>query len=243
MSAQHAMGWTPHRIVDTADDVWNRMRPHKEYTLPLLSVLRGRRLRQCAEMMYGDVRIEDLRVPFFCVSSDLTSASMFVHRSGSLLDAISATSSPPVVSVPTCVDGHLLSDGSLFNTLPVDLARESGCGLVVASRVSVPQDKEFLFHTVPTLGQVLRHKLLRRPIRYPDLMSVLLRASMIAAVGRENVESQHADYLFVPPVGGYGLLEFAAIREIVEVGYTFAMRQLDNWRKAGRLELLPQEAA
>jgi len=242
MSAQHAMGWTPQRIVDTADDVWNRMRPHKEYTVPLLSVLRGRRSRQCAEMMYGDVRIEDLWVPFFCVSSDLTNASMFVHRSGSLLDAIAASSSPPVLSVPICVDGHLLSDGSLFNTLPVDLARESGCGVVVASRVSVPQDNEFLFDGVPGLRQVLLHKLRRRPIRYPDLMSVLLRASMIAAVGRENLESQHADYLFAPPVERYGLLEFAAIREIVEAGYTFATRQLDEWREAGRLGLL-QEAS
>jgi NTE family protein/lysophospholipid hydrolase len=218
------------------------MRPHKEYTLPLLSVLRGRRSRQCAEMMYGNLRIEDLWVPFFCVSSDLTDAAMFVHRSGSLFDAITASSSPPVVSVPTCVNSHLLSDGSLFNTLPVDLARENGCSVVVASRVSVPQDKEFLFDTIPTPGQVIRHKLVRRPIRYPSVMSVLLRSSMIAAVGREDVESQHADYLFVPPVERYGLLEFSAIREIVEVGYAFATRQLSAWREAGRLERLPKDA-
>jgi NTE family protein len=242
MSAQYAMGWTPQRMVEVADQVWNRMRPHEEYTLPLMSVLRGRRSRQCAEMMYGDVHIEDLWVPFFCVSSDLTDAAMFVHRSGSLFDAITASSSPPVVSVPTCVNGHLLSDGSLFNTLPVDLARESGCSLVVASRVSVPQDKEFLFEAIPTLGQVIRRKLVRRPIRYPGAISVLLRSSMIAAVSREEVESRHADFLFVPPVERYGLLEFSAIREIVEVGYTFAMRQLSAWRDGGRLELLTQDA-
>ncbi|MEP6918355.1 MAG: patatin-like phospholipase family protein, partial [Acidobacteriota bacterium] len=157
MSAQHAMGWSPERIVETADQVWNRIRPHKEYTLPLLSLLRGRSARQCGQMMYGDTRIEDLWVPFFCVSSDLTDASMFVHRSGSLLDAVTASSSPPAVSVPTRVGDHLLCDGSLFNTLPVDLARESGCGTLVASRVSVPQDKEFLFDRVPTLREVLRH--------------------------------------------------------------------------------------
>lgn len=243
MAAQHAMGWTPQRITETADKVWNQMRPHREYTLPLLSVLRGRRSQRCADMMYGNLRIEDLWVPFFCVSSDLTNATMFVHHSGSLVDAITASSSPPVISVPTCVEGHLLSDGSLFNTLPVDLAREKGCGLVLASRVSVPQDKDFIFDRVPTLREVLRQKLRRRPIRYPDLMSVLLRSSMIAAVGRENVESQRADYLFAPPVDGYGLLEFEAIREIVDIGYTFATHQLETWRETDRLRLLPQEAA
>ena len=77
-----AMGWSPERIVETADEVWNRLRPHVEYTWPILSLLRGRRSRRCGEMMYGATCIEDLWVPFFCVSSDLTDASMFVHRSG-----------------------------------------------------------------------------------------------------------------------------------------------------------------
>jgi predicted acylesterase/phospholipase RssA/CRP-like cAMP-binding protein len=242
MSAQHAMGWTPQRMVETADEVWNRMRPHKEYTLPLLAVLRGRRSRQCAEMMYGDVQIEDLWVPFFCISSDITDASMFVHRAGSLLDAVSASSSPPVMSMPTSVNEHLLFDGSLFNTLPVDLARDSGCGVILASRVSVRQERQFVFEHVPTLGQVLRHKLTRRPIRYPDILSVLMRSSMIAAVGREGQESQHADFLFQPPIERYGLLEFTAVREIVDVGYTFAMARLDEWQGAGRLSLVPRDA-
>ena len=123
MSAQHAMGWSAERIVETADEIWNRVRPHAEYTWPILSILRGRLSRQCGEKMYGTTRIEDLWVPFFCVSSDLTDASMYVHRSGSLLDAVTASSSPPAVMVPTRMGDHLLCDGSLFNTLPVDLAR------------------------------------------------------------------------------------------------------------------------
>jgi predicted acylesterase/phospholipase RssA len=243
MAAQHAMGWSAERIVETADEVWNRLRPHKEYTWPVLSLLRGRRTRHCAEMMYGATRIEDLWVPFFCVSSDLTDASMFVHRSGSLLDAVTASSSPPAVMVPTRLGDHLLCDGSLFNTLPVDLAREFGCGTLVASRVSVPQDKDFLFTQIPTLGQVMRHKLTRRPIRYPGIMSVLLRSSMIAAVGRENRESLNADLLFAPPLEQYGLMEFEALPKIVAVGYAFAKAQLDEWRRVGRLTNILQGSA
>ena len=243
MSAQHAMGWSAERIVETADEVWNRVRPHVEYTWPVLSLLRGRRSRQCGEMMYGTTCIEDLWVPFFCVSSDLTDASMFVHRSGSLLDAVTASSSPPAVMVPTRMGDHLLCDGSLFNTLPVDLARELGCGTIVASRVSVPQDKDFVFAQIPTLGQVLRHKVTRRPIRYPGIMSVVLRSSMIAAVGRENRESLNADLLFAPPLEQYGLMEFGALSKIVDVGYAYARAQLNDWQQTGRLASLPQVSA
>ena len=104
MSAQHAMGWSVERIESTADEVWNKIRPHTEYTLPLLSLVRGTSAQKCGEMMYGTATcIEDLWLPFFCVSADLTDASMYVHRSGSLLDAVTASSSLPAVIVPTKV--------------------------------------------------------------------------------------------------------------------------------------------
>jgi hypothetical protein len=60
-------------------------------------------------------------------------------------------------------------------------------------------------------------------------------------VGREIRESQHADFLFAPPVEKFGLMEFTALRAIVDAGYLFATRQLDEWRREGRLARLPLE--
>ena len=240
MSAQHAMGWSVERIEATADEVWNKIRPHTEYTLPLLSLVRGTSAQKCGVMMYGaETCIEDLWLPFFCVSADLTDASMYVHRSGSLLDAVTASSSLPAVIVPTKVGGHLLCDGSLFNTLPVDLAREYGCGTLMASRVSVPEDKDFLYDRIPSLREVLRSKLTRSPIRYPSIMAVLLRSSMLAAVDRENHEALNADLLFAPPLDQFGLMEFTALPKILEAGYRYAVAQVAAWEQAGRFADIP----
>lgn len=241
MAAQHAMGWSVARITETADEVWNRIRPHTEYTLPLLALVRGRSAQKCGQMMYGtDTCIEDLWLPFFCVSADLTDARMYVHRSGSLLDAVTASSSLPAVIVPTLADGHLLCDGSLFNTLPVDLAREYGCGTLLASRVSVSQDRDFVYESIPSLRDVLRHKVTRQPIRYPSIMSVLLRSSMLAAVDRENQEALQADLLFAPPLDQFGLMEFTALPRIVEAGYTYAAQRVREWEAAGKLAGIPR---
>jgi NTE family protein/lysophospholipid hydrolase len=240
MSAQHAMGWSVERLETTADEVWNRIRPHTEYTLPLLSLVRGTSARKCGEMMYGcETCIEDLWLPFFCVSADLTDASMYVHRSGSLLDAVTASSSLPAVIVPTQMGNHLLCDGSLFNTLPVDLAREYGCGTLMASRVSVPQDKDFAYEQIPSLREVLRSKVTRTSIRYPSIMAVLLRSSMLAAVDRENKEALNADLLFAPPLERFGLMEFTALPQIVEAGYRHAVAQVEVWEQAGRFAAIP----
>lgn len=240
IGAQHAMGWNPDQMAAMADRVWNQLRPHTEYTLPLLAVLRGRRQQVCGELMYGSTTIEDLWLPYFAVTSDLTDATMRVLRQGPLLDAVQASSSPPGVALPTRHGTHLLWDGSLFNTLPGDVARRIGCDLLIASRVSVPQDRDFEYDTaVPTLRTVLRHKVLRRPIRYPGLMGVLLRSSMIAAVGEENREATAADLLFSPSVDAYGLMQFDALPDIVEAGYRHAVAQIAEWEQAGRLGAIP----
>lgn len=240
IAAQHALGWTPARMVEMNDRLWNGMRPHAEYTLPLLAVIRGRRAGVGGDMMYGSTTIEDLWLPYFAVASDLTDASMRVLREGRLADAVRASSSPPGAALATRVGTHLLWDGSLFNTLPGDVARRIGCDTLIASRVSVPQDRDFEYETeVPSLREVLRHKLLRRPIRYPGLMGVLLRSSMIAAVGEENREATGADLLFSPPVDAYGLMQFDALPEIVETGHGYAAERLAAWRRDGDLAGIP----
>jgi len=164
---------------------------------------------------------------------------MYVHTSGSLLEAVTASSSLPAVIVPTQAGDHLLCDGSLFNTLPVDLAREYGCGTLIASRVSVPQDKDFAYEQIPSLREVLRSKVTRTPVRYPSIMAVLLRSSMLAAVDRENKEALNADLLFAPPLEQFGLMEFTALSKIVEAGYTYAVAQVAAWEQAGRFADIP----
>ena len=127
-----------------------------------------------------------------------------------------------------------------INTLPVDLARASGCRTLIASRVSVPQDKDFAYEQIPSLREVLRHTITRTPIRYPSIMAVLSRSSMLAAVDRENKEALNADLLFTPPIHEFGLMEFTALPKIVEAGYTYAVAQLEAWEQAGRFADIPR---
>jgi NTE family protein/lysophospholipid hydrolase len=243
MAAQHAMGWSPERIARTNDHIWNTIKPHKEYTLPILSLVRAGGALRCGQMMYGSSRIEDLWLPFFCVSSDLTAAAMHVHRSGPLLEAITASSSLPGVIVPTVKDGHLLCDGALFNNLPGDVARELGCGTLIALRVSLEQDEAFRYARIPSLWEVLRTKVTRRPLRYPGLGDVLLRGAMLASIGRENAVARSADLLFVPPVAQYGLMEFSALDRLVETGYRYAVERITEWERTGVLDRVPHGAA
>ena len=57
-------------------------------TLPIVSLSSGRRLGARLLDTFGGLEIEDLPIPFFCVSTNLTEASEVIHRRGALTSAI-----------------------------------------------------------------------------------------------------------------------------------------------------------
>ena len=78
----------------------------------------------CCASNFGDVRIEELPKPFFCVSSDLTTGRIHEHRAGMLWRALRASVALPGILPPVTHHGHLLVDGGVMNNLPVDVMRE-----------------------------------------------------------------------------------------------------------------------
>jgi NTE family protein len=75
---------------------------------------------------------DDLRIPFRAVATDLVSGRRIVLREGSLAEALRASSTVPLLFNPVEKDGMLLVDGGLVDNIPVDVAEEAGCDLVIA---------------------------------------------------------------------------------------------------------------
>jgi predicted acylesterase/phospholipase RssA/CRP-like cAMP-binding protein len=228
IAAQHAMGWSPDRIREVNHRVWVQIRPHTRYTVPILSVIGQSGSDECGQMLYGDTEIEDLWIPFFCVSSNLTTAEKVVHRAGSLRLASTASGSLPGAAIPVLVDGCLLVDGALLDNLPTDVMREMGAGTVLASEVSVEEDATFTCERVPSPWEVLRGRFgpRRERVRFPSLMEVAMRASMLHSVYREKAALEAADLCFRPPIDPFRLMDFPRMDEIVEAGYRHAAEVL-----------------
>ena len=102
----------------------------------MIALVRGRKVSQLLREHYGDMRIEELPKPFFCVSSDLTTGRIHVHRTGVLWRALRASVSLPGILPPVTYHGHLLVDGGVMNNLPVDVMSENRHGPIIASDVT-----------------------------------------------------------------------------------------------------------
>lgn len=224
LAAQFALGGSPEEIEALNRRVWVEIRPHRVLTVPVVSLVGSRKAQECGRMMYGETEIEDLWIPFFCVSSNLTTAEMVVHRSGSLLRAATASASLPAFAEPVVEGGQLLVDGGLLDNLPTATMRELGAGVVIACEVSAEDDGTFTVDRIPSPWDVLRGR-----ARFPSLGEVLMRAILLHSTARQRSAIDDADLCLRPPVDAFGLMEFDRLAELVEVGRAHAAEALAGW--------------
>ncbi|WP_462323002.1 patatin-like phospholipase family protein [Halochromatium sp.] len=112
----------------------------RDYTLPFLSLTHGKKLQQATRNTFGDLQIEDLPIPFLCVSSNLSSCRPFIHDRGVLWRAVHSTCALPGISPPMFEDGRVLVDGAVVNNLPVDIVAERYPGKRICIDIAIQDD-------------------------------------------------------------------------------------------------------
>lgn len=95
-------------------------------------LIKGKKATQFLREKIGDPDIASLSPKFFAVATDISTGEPVVFDHGSLVDAVRASVSIPLMFQPVNVDGRLLADGGLTQVVPVKIAREHGADLVIA---------------------------------------------------------------------------------------------------------------
>lgn len=227
-----ARRWAPDRLETTFIRSTRRL---FDPTPPFVSLMSGDRIWHAIDDTYHGVDIEDLWLPFFCVSTNLTQAAPVVHRSGSLSRAIRASSSLPGILPPVHVDGDLLVDGGLLDTLPVGVMRQlNGGGRVIAVDVAPPVDvgarRDFGNHL--SGWRLLRERIVhpRTPRGIPGIFELLSRTVAVPGLYLErHLKTAPADLLLRPPVDRWDTLDLRRVRPIAAAGYQFARQPLEDW--------------
>ena len=67
IAAQRALGWPWQEILDRNREMWLRSGSLFDYTIPMVSLIAGRKAERMAAKIFGDVFVQDLWTNFFCV--------------------------------------------------------------------------------------------------------------------------------------------------------------------------------
>jgi len=236
------MGHEWNDILEISRTGWLRHKPHKEYTLPFISLIRTRVLDRWAKEVYGEADIEDLWLSYYCVSCNLTTSEAVILDRGPLWKAVRASSSLPGVFVPVLRDGSVFVDGGLVNNLPGDIMRRRSCQRVIV--IDVGSETAFAFQAAefPSPWRFLWARILPfgSRLEVPSIGAVLMRTTEVSSKQKTNEVKRDADLCLRPPIDKYGVLEFESIDQIVEVGYRYAQKTLEELKASGTLpELFP----
>ena len=240
IGGQYVYGYGCDDMIRVNSDVFHRSA--RDFTLPFVSLLKGAELWRRGTKYLGDRKIEDMWLPFFAVSSNLTKADIEVHRTGSLGWALRASGSLPGVWPPINHDGELLVDGAVLNNLPIDVMHEYCEGSVIAVDVSAPLDlQENPSYGVSISGwQILWNRIspFAPALVLPGISSILIRAAELASVrAQQQVMANDSSDLYIrPPVTRFPAMDFEAIREIASVGYDHAKAEIQTWLEQIRCE-------
>jgi len=205
-----------------------------DYTVPVVALLKGERISRNIGASFGAWDIEDLWLPYYCVSTNLTRSTLEVHRRGSAAQAIRASVAIPGVLPPVPVDGDLLVDGGVLNNLPAQTMRlDSTIGTVIAIDVAPQQGPRARadFGTSVSGFRALRATVGRAKSDYPSVSSVLLRSMLTGAVHNQErtLRDGVIDLLVQMHLPGVGLLDFDRVREVAGVGYHDSLESIGDW--------------
>ena len=230
IGAAFGMGFEWREILEISRTGWLRHKPHKEYTLPFISLIRSRVLDRWAKEVYGDTEIEDLWLNFFCVSCNLTTSETAILERGPLWQAVRASSALPGVFVPVLNQGNVFVDGAIVNNLPGDIMRKRSCRTVIVIDVGSEHAFAFKMTEFPSPWRFFWNSILPLGTRIdvPNIGAVLLRTTEVSSNQKTTEVKRDADLCLRPPIDQYGVLEFESIDRIVEAGYRYAAEKLQT---------------
>ena len=214
--------------------------------LPLISLIKGRRVRTAIEKSLGElvgarIAIEDLWKTYFCVATNYSQACEQQVRNGDLARALLASIAIPGALPPVVHDGDLLCDGGTFNNFPVDVMRDMrGVGTVIGVDLGARTSRPLDFDEVPGAWTLLRDRLRprsKRRYRLPSLTAYLLNVSILYSTSRQQQLRQLTDLYFSPPLHRVGLLQWSRFDQIVTQGYDHAAEVLGGLSDSQRSAL------
>lgn len=171
-------------------------------------LVKGERLEAFLSSRLKHRNIEDFRIPFAAVATNLRTGKTVLFDRGPAAHAIHASAAIPGVFVPVEIGGQIYVDGGVTDPVPADVVRSHGCDVVVAVAIpaAVPRSAprtavEVAFHAI---------------------------AVMSSEIGR--LRALEADVVISPDVGDVAYDDFTQKKRLIEAGEAAARRALPALR-------------
>ncbi len=192
---------------------WKQRALSIDLALPHSGFITGRKIKNILRNVIGDVTFEELKIPFACVATDIMTGEEVILNRGSVLEAVRASISVPIIFSVVAMEGRYLVDGGLVNPVPVSVLKEMGADFIIAVNVTPAMYRLARAEQAPAKKQPKKSK-----PGEPNMLSVITR--MFAITNAQIVQNSlaGADIVIEPRMPGIGLADFSRADECILEG-------------------------
>ncbi len=218
-------------------------------SLSLSSIANSKYLNEFLKTFFGATTFENLKIPFEAVASDIKTGEPVILNQGSLITAVRASISIPVLFAPVSIANRKLVDGGLVNPTPVDLVKAKKMDTIIAVNLRRNYSANPSSEELPAIsedsalnGLSINEKIqyfLKHPVDYfssvteerPQEMriwEVMYQSFDIVQdhIGDLTMKIAKPDILIEPKTEGFSLFDFNRAPELIEIGYNIARTKL-----------------
>ncbi|TNY20475.1 hypothetical protein DMC30DRAFT_352286 [Rhodotorula diobovata] len=210
-----------------------------DLTYPVVAYTTGHEFNRGIYKSFYGTHIEDMWIPFFCNTTNITHSRMDVHTSGYAWRYVRASMSLAGLLPPLCDEGDMLVDGGYVDNLPVSVMLAQGAASVFAVDVGSVDDTSPRNYGESVSGWwllVQRWNPFGKAPNIPSITEIQARLTYVSSVKTLEEAKATPGVLYMRmPVTQFGTMEFKRFPEILGAGLEFANELLDEWRDKGEL--------
>ncbi|AJS78433.1 Nte1p [Saccharomyces cerevisiae YJM1573] len=196
-----------------------------DLTWPVTSYTTGHEFNRGIWKTFGDTRIEDFWIQYYCNSTNITDSVQEIHSFGYAWRYIRASMSLAGLLPPLEENGSMLLDGGYVDNLPVTEMRARGCQTIFAVDVGSADDRTPMEYGDSLNGFWIifnRWNPFSSHPNIPNMAEIQVRLGYVASVNALEKAKNTPGVVYVrPPIEEYATLDFSKFEEIYHVGVDY----------------------
>ncbi|MBI9069391.1 MAG: patatin-like phospholipase family protein [Salinivirgaceae bacterium] len=215
-----------------------------DFSISSQGLLKGDKVLKNIQEFIKDKNIEDLRIPFAALASDIINNKEVVFTQGSIFKAIRASIAIPSIVIPVKTEDGLLVDGGVINNIPLNIVKRTQGDILMAVDVNanvelikLPNSKKALLEKKKIYNNKQKdfqnqlHKINGHIDRMGFLSIIdsafgLMRYQLV----KMYLEKYPPDLLISIAHDTCGTFDFYKAEELVEIGKLSAKKILVNFK-------------
>ncbi|MCD6201218.1 MAG: patatin-like phospholipase family protein [Bacteroidales bacterium] len=217
-----------------------------DFSFSSSGLVKGDKVMKFIETYVPERNIEDLRISYKALATDIIHKKEVVFDKGDLFQAIRASIAIPTVFTPVPWQDTMLVDGGVLNPVPINFVERNPDDMLVVVNVNamIPYPRKIREKAQLSrkkaldikgkkqafknkLSLLLKKKNHKEHLGYFNLLTTTIEL-MLGRLGHLSIEKYPPDVLINISRSSYGTYDFLKAAEIIKMGRSYAVEALDR---------------